>query len=156
MSGPAKYRKLPVEIEAMQVPGPDDLPAWGELAAWIMVNAGADSVEVGGPDGRRGVDHLLIHTLEGTMRAEVGDWIIRGVQGEFYPCKPDIFAATYEPASVPADVVVIPRDAIPDGLIETLCSGHDPMHSLGNGCPGCDAARLLSGGSPAAPEGGVS
>ena len=40
----------------------------------------------------------LIETLEGTMRAEVGDWIITGVKGERYPCKPDIFAATYEPA----------------------------------------------------------
>lgn len=39
---------------------------------------------------------LLIPTLEGEMRAEFGDWIIRGVKGELYPCKPDIFAATYE------------------------------------------------------------
>jgi hypothetical protein len=37
-------------------------------------------------------------TLEGDMRVSVGDWVIRGVQGEFYPCKPDIFEATYEPA----------------------------------------------------------
>ena len=43
-------------------------------------------------------EHLRIRTLEGTMRAEVGDYIIKGVQGEFYPCKPDIFAATYEEA----------------------------------------------------------
>ena len=41
----------------------------------------------------------LIETLEGTMRAEVGDWIITGVKGERYPCKPDIFAATYEPVT---------------------------------------------------------
>ena len=40
----------------------------------------------------------LIPTLEGDMWAKPGDWIIRGVQGEFYPCKPDIFEATYEPA----------------------------------------------------------
>jgi hypothetical protein len=39
-----------------------------------------------------------INTLEGTMRAEVGDWIITGVNGEQYPCKPDIFCKTYEPA----------------------------------------------------------
>lgn len=38
-----------------------------------------------------------IETLEGTMRAEPGDWIIKGVKGEYYPCKPDIFALTYEP-----------------------------------------------------------
>lgn len=41
-------------------------------------------------------DGIAIVTLEGTMRADVGDWIIRGVQGELYPCKPDIFEATYE------------------------------------------------------------
>lgn len=42
-------------------------------------------------------DHnLLIHTLEGIMQAKPGDYIIKGVQGEFYPCKPDIFEATYE------------------------------------------------------------
>lgn len=40
---------------------------------------------------------VYIKTLEGTMRADIGDWIIRGVQGELYPCKPDIFEATYEP-----------------------------------------------------------
>ena len=42
----------------------------------------------------------MIHTLEGDMRVSSGDWIIRGVQGEFYPCKPDIFKATYEEVSV--------------------------------------------------------
>ncbi len=41
---------------------------------------------------------LTIRTLEGVMRADIGDMIIRGVKGEFYPCKPDIFEATYEPA----------------------------------------------------------
>lgn len=45
------------------------------------------------------VPTLLIRTLEGVMEARDGDWIIKGVKGEFYPCKPDIFAATYEPCS---------------------------------------------------------
>jgi hypothetical protein len=45
---------------------------------------------------RKYPDGLYIATLEGTMRANIGDWIIRGVKGELYPCKPDIFAATYE------------------------------------------------------------
>lgn len=40
---------------------------------------------------------LMIHTLEGEMTAAVGDWVIKGVKGEFYPCKPDIFEATYQP-----------------------------------------------------------
>jgi hypothetical protein len=42
-------------------------------------------------------DKVAIKTLEGTMDADVGDWIIKGVQGEFYPCKPNIFEATYDP-----------------------------------------------------------
>ena len=42
------------------------------------------------------LSYFTIETLEGVMRADPGDWIIRGVQGEFYPCKPEIFAATYE------------------------------------------------------------
>jgi hypothetical protein len=45
-----------------------------------------------------GPDAVVIDTLEGSMRGDLGDYIIRGVQGEFYPCKPDIFVATYEPA----------------------------------------------------------
>ena len=45
--------------------------------------------------------HIEISTLEGVMRGDPGDWILRGVKGEIYPCKPDIFEATYEPASVP-------------------------------------------------------
>ena len=42
---------------------------------------------------------LMVGTLEGTMTGKLGDWLIRGVKGELYPCKPDIFAATYEPVS---------------------------------------------------------
>jgi hypothetical protein len=90
-----KFRKKPVVIEAMLVPSTqdgDDLTAWGRLGVWLGT---------GRKDGRHwdvntdgGVD---IITLEGTMTAQPGDWIIRGVKGEFYPCKPDIFAATYEP-----------------------------------------------------------
>jgi hypothetical protein len=54
---------------------------------------------------------LVIQTLEGEMAARPGDYVIRGVQGEFYPCKPDIFAATYEPASEPApDPAQEPQD----------------------------------------------
>lgn len=45
---------------------------------------------------RFGLSVIDIHTLEGVMRAELGDWIICGVKGELYPCKPDIFEATYE------------------------------------------------------------
>lgn len=75
-----KYRKKPVLIEAVQ-----------------FVNS-ADIHEFCGDKIREpvGKDYLEIETLEGTMRASVGDYIIRGVNGEFYPCKPDIFEKTYE------------------------------------------------------------
>ncbi|WP_205683908.1 hypothetical protein [Cryobacterium aureum] len=49
-------------------------------------------------------EHMEIRTLEGKMRADVGDVVIKGIQGEFYPCKPDIFAATYEPADAIREV----------------------------------------------------
>jgi len=88
MSQPTKYRKKPVVIEAMRL----DRMNGSEVAAWC-----------GGHHWTLDPEHeitssLDITTLEGVMRAEVGDWIIRGVKGEFYPCKPDIFDATYEPA----------------------------------------------------------
>ena len=80
-----KYRKKPVTIEAMQLTRNNVR----EVAEWC----GAD---LGYTFGSIEPDALDIHTLEGTMAAHIGDYIIRGVQGEFYPCKPDIFAATYE------------------------------------------------------------
>lgn len=89
----AKYRKKPVVIEAFQwTGGPDQIeaPVW----ACEAIRAGAVRFErLGTPEVS-----LLIDTLEGTHRANQGDWIIQGVKGELYPCKPDIFAATYEPA----------------------------------------------------------
>lgn len=86
-----KYRKKPVVIEAMQLP-PADADASTALVDWLHTFDDTVSWE----SGRDGSIEIL--TLEGTMRADPGDWIIKGVQGEMYPCKPDIFAATYEPA----------------------------------------------------------
>lgn len=77
----AKYRKKPVVVDAWLF---DTEKLFG-MPDWI--NA----------DGLAG-ESLYIDTLEGVMEAQPGDWIIRGVKGEVYPCKPDIFAATYEPA----------------------------------------------------------
>ena len=78
------YRKRPLEVQAIRWTG-DNID---EVRSW----AGAEFVF-----GPCVIDNdLLIDTLEGQMRADVGDWIIRGVKGEFYPCKPDIFAATYD------------------------------------------------------------
>lgn len=87
-----KYRKKPVVIEAKQFNGLDD---YLEIVEWVRESAGdsfADELEYRTPI-------MLINTLEGTMSANPSDWIIKGVQGEFYPCKPDIFDATYEPVS---------------------------------------------------------
>ena len=87
----AKYRKKPVIVEALHFEGRDA----GRVVDWINSNGGTAAI-VG--------DHLHIKTLEDGPNGEAkhvadpGDYIIRGVQGEFYACKPDIFAATYEPA----------------------------------------------------------
>ena len=75
-----KYRKKPVTIEAIQ---------WnGENLSEI------DKFTKGKVKNHESV--LIIPTLEGDMEASIGDYIIKGVKGEFYPCKPDIFLATYE------------------------------------------------------------
>lgn len=80
----SRYRKKPVVIEARQLTAKNVI----DLLVWVQTGTKChwddDPVE------------LQIKTLEGTMVANEGDWIIRGIDGEFYPCKPDIFAATYE------------------------------------------------------------
>ena len=87
MSGPQKFSKRPVMIEAWQVTDSNR----GEVAAWCGgTPLGVDE----GTLDARGV--LSIETLEGTMWATEGDWVIQGVAGEYYPCKPDIFELTYE------------------------------------------------------------
>ena len=86
----SKWRKKPVVIEAKQIDSPDYLPAIARWCDGIVIDPAATAYM----DGNR---VLAIDTLEGRMYAEPGDWIIKGVAGEFYPCKPDIFAATYEP-----------------------------------------------------------
>lgn len=82
-----KFRKKPVVIEAVKWDGTNvaDIRAFfGAFEEW----------------GLRGVhgEFLEIDTREGRMTGDPGDWIIRGVKGEYYPCKPDVFAASYEPA----------------------------------------------------------
>lgn len=113
-----KFRKRPVEIEALPWDGTDErsdeITVWAEklpntgcaaivdtdhiphlwdydAGAYIMPNG---KVIHGAPYRER---CLIVFTLEGEMVARRGDWIIKGVRGEFYPCKPDIFEATYEP-----------------------------------------------------------
>jgi len=67
---------------------------------WFCDARTANTVITHNDDGRYagGPDYALIKTLEGEMRADHGDYVIQGVKGELYPCKPDIFVATYEAA----------------------------------------------------------
>jgi hypothetical protein len=83
-----RFRKRPVEVDVMHLV--DLLPrTLARVTAWSGAEISYD--DAGEPDG------LSIPTLEGVLHASEGDWIIRGVHGEHYACKPDIFALTYEP-----------------------------------------------------------
>lgn len=84
-----KFRKKPVVIEAAYWNGTE------ESTFEVMSFCNSDDVfHVMGKD----VEFIEIQTLEGRMRADIGDWIIRGIKGELYPCKPEIFVQTYDPA----------------------------------------------------------
>lgn len=90
-----KFRKKPVVIDAMQW---DGTRACKELIEEVFYDLETNSVElplVGDWDGKTYLS-WTIYTLEGLIDASPGDWIIRGIKGEHYPCKPDIFEATYE------------------------------------------------------------
>ena len=79
-----KFRKKPIEIEAHQFTEANK----DRVLNLIQCSCSADM--------RGNVPIIRINTIEGQMIARPGDWIIKGVKGEFYPCKPDIFEATYE------------------------------------------------------------
>ena len=87
------FTKKPVTIEARQFDGTkksvDDIISW-------MQDSGSDRIAFMAMDDSVGTI-FVIPTMEGNHRASPGDWIIKGVKGEFYPCKPDIFDQTYEP-----------------------------------------------------------
>lgn len=113
MNYPRKFVKRPVEIEAMCLEG--TTTDCHQVYSW-MVNNGYPPLfgnalnpeELYSPDLGKGVrptkgvwidpgnGDFMIRTLEGDMRVKYGDWVIRGVAGEFYPCKPDIFNKTYK------------------------------------------------------------
>lgn len=90
-----KFRKKPVIIEAVLWDG-NDLPL-EKAPQWIIDAVSKTPGDVGNIF-RHGSD-ILIYTLEGTMKASPGDYIIQGIEGEIYPCKPDIFQKTYEPVN---------------------------------------------------------
>jgi hypothetical protein len=97
-----KYRKKPVVIEALELRWDN----WNEMCEFADVGKLSDGkpqgtyvdAEGNQTDSATNTIGLLIPTKEGLMLGRQGDWIIRGLQGELYPCKPDIFEATYETA----------------------------------------------------------
>jgi hypothetical protein len=109
----ARFRKKPVVIEAVKWNGCTvgltnggvpmeterlELPAWLPTCSETLPTEALTRAATKPGEVRRHDDWLYIGTLEGVMAAAPGDWIIRGVAGEIYPCKPEIFEATYEPA----------------------------------------------------------
>ncbi len=91
-----KYRKKPVVIESVRWAGNNHREMWDFLTGKTddYISASGDNFYI---DHTKVQGGLIIKTLEGEHVASIGDYIIRGVKGEFYPCKPDIFEATYEP-----------------------------------------------------------
>jgi len=102
MSGPSMFVKRPVQIEAWRLLAND----FDEVAEWChgrINNVTRSVVQRPGwasSGGKVIAGSISIETLEGEMRASLGDWIIRGVWGEFYPCRADIFEQTYERVEV--------------------------------------------------------
>lgn len=132
-----KYRKKPVVIEAMQFDG--SKAAAEAICRWANDekhrapedDPWADFTHRTG-DPAEQVDDLLIHTLEGSMTVAKGDFVICGVAHEFYPCKPDIFAATYIDMAEAGDVVSMPAstaytalEILEDILGRTCAAGCD-------------------------------
>lgn len=116
-----KYRKKPVVVSAIQFDGYN----WRECGDFMSGRAMAY------PDWIKEYDRLDIETLEGTMRCEIGDYIIKGVNGEFYPCKPDIFEKTYDEVN-PTDSPVSLSESIDeiDRLTERLNRLTDKIRRL--------------------------
>lgn len=86
-----KFRKKPVVIDAWNYEGDYVFDTWKDLPDWIReAYEKGILIPIGGKEG------ITIKTLEGDHRADIGDWVIKGVKGELYPCKPDIFKQTYE------------------------------------------------------------
>lgn len=96
MSEAPRFRKKPVVIEAMQLDGKTV-----EVARWLTAGGCTFLAVTHSTDSTQ--DVLFIDTLEGQMRADPGDWAVRGPSGDFWPVKPDIFAETYEPVEASDD-----------------------------------------------------
>lgn len=110
-----KFRKKSVVIEAVQYNVPSDF--YQKKALLELLDGGSATIYA---------DAIMIRTLEGVMKASPGDWIIKGVKGELYPCKPDIFERTY--------------DLVPDC---EPCAAHGRNKDAGCLCP-CHKANIES------------
>ncbi|WP_218929048.1 hypothetical protein [Actinomyces bowdenii] len=119
---PARFVKRSVTVEAARLP--EDPAQRRAVYRWVEEHVGsftptAPEAATSGIAIDPGTGHVLIATLEGVMIAQPGDWIIRGVRGEFYPCKHEIFQATYQHAPLPgadgetgAAIDVVAHDAL--------------------------------------------
>lgn len=113
----ARYRKKPVEIEAVQMVRGNTL----EVVDFIRDGGGTYRTVTHPRDSRQ--DEIFVITLEGEMRAVDGDWIIKGVAGEFYPCRDDIFRATYEtvaPGPAATEATEAATSALREQIAEAL------------------------------------
>ncbi|TKG67066.1 hypothetical protein FCN18_24325 [Prauserella endophytica] len=96
---PKTYRKKPVEIQAMRWDGTAEGASL--IIDWVLANGGTATYLCANVERCAANDHdsphwVAIETLEGRMCASLGDFVIQGVKGEFYPCKPDVFQKSYE------------------------------------------------------------
>ena len=144
---PSKFRKKPVEIEAMRF----DRGTATAVHWWIEHNTQgvfdptADELPGSGVAIDPATGFLLIATLEGVMQAKPGDWIIRGVAGEFYPCKPDIFEQTYEPAEPhPVARVELFTDFIGDHCWWAIARNGEIVATSGKGYRNAAHARAMA------------
>ena len=94
-----KFRKKPVVVEAIQLTWDN----WGNICDFMKIPKQGKGITVDLPKIA-----MEIYTLEGTMRATENDWIIKGINGEFYSCKPDVFDKTYQ--SVDSEIEVVKND----------------------------------------------
>jgi hypothetical protein len=118
-----KFRKKPVVIEAVccrDVILAEVESRTADLPDWLVDALTARAEQVSSVTVNR--EGCYVRTLEGTMHAKPDDWIIRGVKGELYPCKPDIFAATYDPEPAQVDVVLPAVDSV-DYIIHRAAYG---------------------------------
>jgi hypothetical protein len=128
---PELFRKRPVVIEAMRIT--DNIAELATLEEWFIEHDVPAQI-VTAWDNTTPTMHVSVHieTLEGDMSADKGDWIIRGVAGEFYPCKPDIFDATYEPVEAPQVILMPSPSACKVAVCEYLLSMNavDPTNPI--------------------------